>query len=262
MKPSDDLAHLQRDRPVKLRIARLEHLGLGADPELRQHLVALPDQLLHEAAYPGRVGRFPELAFQASLFDGDAVAFDATFAGVERRDLAEGAWVEHGAGWLRGADRLFEQVLAATSWRHKDRWMYDRMVPEPRLTARWEVDDPDLPVPELRAVAHALSERYAVAFTQVGANLYRDGSDSVAWHGDRVARDLPEAVVALISLGAVRPFKLRPRGGGPSVGYRPGHGDLLVMGGSCQRTWDHAVPKVRSAGPRISIQFRHAYDVR
>jgi alkylated DNA repair dioxygenase AlkB len=108
-------------------------------------------------------------------------------------------------------------------------------------------------------MADLLSGRYGVAFTQVGVNLYRDGSDSVAWHGDRVARELPEAVVALVSLGAARPFRLRPTGGGPSVGYLPGPGDLLVMGGSCQRTWQHAVPKTRAAPPRISIQFRHAY---
>ncbi|MBO0876702.1 MAG: alpha-ketoglutarate-dependent dioxygenase AlkB, partial [Pseudonocardia sp.] len=97
-------------------------------------------------------------------------------------------------------------------------------------------------------------------FTQVGANLYRDGTDSVAWHGDRVARDLPTATVALVSLGGVRPFRLRPVGGGPSVRFLPGPGDLLVMGGTCQRTWRHAVPKVRGAAPRISVQFRHAYQ--
>jgi alkylated DNA repair dioxygenase AlkB len=108
-------------------------------------------------------------------------------------------------------------------------------------------------------MAAVLSERYGVAFTQVGVNRYRDGADSVAWHGDRVARELPEAVVALVSLGAARPFRLRPTGGGASIGYLPGPGDLLVMGGSCQRTWQHAVPKTRSAPPRISIQFRHAY---
>ncbi len=91
-------------------------------------------------------------------------------------------------------------------------------------------------------------------------NLYRDEADSVAWHGDRVAQELPEAVVALVSLGATRPFRLRPTGGGPSVLYRPGPGDLLVMGGSCQRSWHHSVPKCRGVGPRISVQFRHVYD--
>jgi alkylated DNA repair dioxygenase AlkB len=138
--------------------------------------------------------------------------------------------------------------------------MYDRVVPEPRLTHRWRLDDGPAPPADLCEMAGLLSERYGVAFTQVGVNLYRDGADSVAWHGDRVARELPEAVVALVSLGAVRPFRLRPTGGGRSVGYLPGPGDLLVMGGSCQRTWQHAVPKTRLAAPRISIQFRHAYQ--
>jgi len=137
--------------------------------------------------------------------------------------------------------------------------MYDRVVPEPRLTHRWRLDDGPAPPAELCEMAGLLSVRYGVAFTQVGVNLYRDGADSVAWHGDRVARELPEAVVALVSLGAVRPFRLRPAGGGSSVAYLPGPGDLLVMGGSCQRTWQHCVPKTRAAAPRISIQFRHAY---
>ena len=111
----------------------------------------------------------------------------------------------------------------------------------------------------LLELAQVLSARYEVNFTQIGANLYRHGADSVAWHGDRVARQLPSAVVALVSLGATRPLRLRPSGGGASVSFPLASGDLLVMGGSCQRTWQHSVPKVRGSGPRISVQFRHAY---
>lgn len=202
----------------------------------------------------------PELAWQPSLFDGDTIGFDPDFSGVQRRELADGAWVDEVHGWVRGADELFAQLLEGTPWRQRDIWMYERRVAEPRLTHRWRLDEEEPPLPILRQLAEALSARYAVAFTQVGANLYRDGSDSVAWHGDRVARELPEATVALVSLGAPRPFKLRPKGGGRSISYRPDRGDLLVMGGSCQRTWDHSVPKVSNAGPRMSVQFRHAYD--
>ena len=206
----------------------------------------------------------PRLAQQPSLFGGggDAPSFDGSFAGVERRDLGDGAWIDVGPGWLCGADALFDAVLDATPWRQGDRWMYDRRVRDPRLTWRWVLGgapEEAPPLPILREAAEALSVRYGVAFTQVGANLYRDGADSVAWHGDRVARELSEATVALVSLGARRPFRLRPKGGGPSTTLHPAAGDLLVMGGSCQRTWDHAVPKVRSAGPRISVQFRHVY---
>jgi alkylated DNA repair dioxygenase AlkB len=202
----------------------------------------------------------PDLAWQPSLLDGGAVEVDRAFAGLHRRELAEGAWVEHVPGWCRGADALFARLLDETPWRGRDVHMYDRVVAEPRLTHRWRLDDGLPPPDDLRDMARVLSERYGVVFTQVGVNLYRDGADSVAWHGDRVARELPEATVALVSLGATRPFRLRPTGGGPSVSYLPARGDLLVMGGSCQRTWQHAVPKCRGVGPRISVQFRHAYE--
>lgn len=200
-----------------------------------------------------------DLAWQPSLLDDGDVEVDVAFHGLRRRELADGAWVDHVPAWCGGADGLFERLLRGTPWRGRDVRMYDRTVAEPRLTHRWRLDDGDPPPAELATMAGVLGARYGVEFTQVGANLYRDGADSVAWHGDRVARELPEAVVALVTLGATRPFRLRPRGGGPSVGWLPGRGDLLVMGGTCQRTWQHAVPKVRAADPRISVQFRHAY---
>ena len=202
-----------------------------------------------------------DLAWQPSLLDAPAVAVDVDggFHRLRRRELADGAWVDLAPGWCRGADALFARLLAQTPWSGRDVRMYDRIVREPRLTHRWRLDEGPSPPAELRAMAAVLSERYGIEFTQVGANLYRDGADSVAWHGDRVARELPEAIVALVSLGAPRPFRLRPAGGGASIGFLPGPGDLLVMGGSCQRTWQHAVPKVRAAAPRMSIQFRHAY---
>jgi len=210
----------------------------------------------------------PDLAWQGSLFDTGEIGYDAALTGCRRRELSEGAWVDHLPGWLRGADEVFAALLAATPWAQHQRWMYEKKVTEPRLTHRWYLDavPPDDAAPQderppvlLQQLAKALSAHYDVGFTQVGVNLYRDGSDSVSWHGDRIAREIPEAIVALISLGAPRPFKLRPKGGGRSLTYLPGPGDLLVMGGSCQRTWDHAVPKVSASGPRISIQFRHVY---
>jgi alkylated DNA repair dioxygenase AlkB len=198
-----------------------------------------------------------DLAWQPSLLGSGPVELDHTLHGRHRRRLAGGAWIDVVPAWCSGADGLFARLLVETPWGpQREVRMYERMVPEPRLTHRWLLDAAP---PELASMARLLSERYRVEFSQVGANLYRDGRDSVAWHGDRVARDLPEAVVALVSLGAVRPFRLRPTGGGPGIGLLPGPGDLLVMGGSCQRTWQHSVPKCRAPGPRISVQFRHAY---
>jgi len=136
--------------------------------------------------------------------------------------------------------------------------MYGDLVDQPRLTAAWRgaASDPTTG-PVVGAMGRALSARYGVEFRSVGFNLYRDGDDSVAWHGDRIARDRAHALVAIVSLGEPRPFRLRPAGGGPSIAFALGGGDLLVMGGSCQRTWQHTVPKVRRAGPRISVTFRH-----
>ena len=200
-----------------------------------------------------------DLSWQPSLLDGPAIEIDRTFRERRRHALADDAWVDHVPAWCRGADLLFAELMERTPWSGREVRMYDRLLPEPRLTHRWHLDHGPAPPAPLPAMARAIGDRYGVALTQVGVNLYRDGTDSVAWHGDRVARELPEAVVALVSLGALRPFRLRPVGGGPSVAFLPGPGDLLVMGGSCQRTWQHAVPKVRCAGPRISVQFRHAY---
>ncbi|MEJ8279278.1 alpha-ketoglutarate-dependent dioxygenase AlkB [Pseudonocardia spirodelae] len=175
-----------------------------------------------------------------------------------RHELAHGAWVDVVPGWAADADALFDELAATVPFRGHRRRMYDRVVDEPRLTHRWVLPDDAVPR-RLVAMGRTLGERYGHAFTQVGANLYRDGADGVAWHGDRVARDRPEAVVALVSLGATRPLRLRPTGGGASVSFPLASGDLLVMGGTCQRTWQHCVPKVATGGPRISVQFRHLY---
>ena len=158
-------------------------------------------------------------------------------------------------GWVSGADELFAQLLEAAPWSSHERPMYDRTVVEPRLTTREWTDPP----PPLPAMADALTRHYGCDLSTTSANLYRDGRDSVAWHGDRVGRRRSQTVVAIVSLGAPRRFLLRPTGGGRSIRLTPGHGDLLVLGGTCQRTWQHSVPKCAGAGPRISVMFREAY---
>lgn len=202
------------------------------------------------------------LIFQGSLLDRcDAdPAVDPTLAGLRRHRFPAGAWVDRLPGWVDSSDRLYATVLDALDWREGTERIRGSRIARPRLVANVRADE--LPA-GLEIVAHmssALSRRYGVVLDRITCNLYRDGRDSVAWHGDRVARDLPEATVAVVSLGEPRPFRLRPRGGGSSVSWPAGRGDLLVMGGSCQRTCDHSVPKVASAGPRIAVMFRHAYD--
>lgn len=201
---------------------------------------------------------------QATLLDpdgpGGAVTFDRAMRERRRHVLARAAWVDEVPGWVRGSQALFDRIVEVASWRSEEMVMFDEVVACPRLSTRWTVGDLPDDLAVLRGMAAALSQHYRVALTQVSANLYRDGRDSVAWHGDRGARDRDRATIAVLSLGASRPFRLRLRGGGDTRHLRPASGDLLVMGGTCQRTWQHAVPKVADAGPRIAVMFRTALD--
>jgi alkylated DNA repair dioxygenase AlkB len=182
---------------------------------------------------------------------------------VRRTPLAFGAWVDHLPGWLTGADDLFAALVGSVPWRAERRQMYDRVVEVPRLLAFYGESDP-LPHPWVAEARTRLNQQYAAElgepFMTAGLCLYRDGRDSVAWHGDRIGRGRSaDTMVAIVSLGEARKLLLRPNGGGAgrTLGFALGHGDLLVMGGSCQRTWEHCVPKTtRPTGPRISIQFR------
>ncbi len=198
-------------------------------------------------------------ALQGSLLDlHDEVLPGPLGATVQRRVLGAGAWVDVRPGWLRGADALFQRLLSGVPWRAERRVMYDRTVDVPRLLC-WYGEGDRLPDAALDAARQALNAHYApVRLCTAGLCLYRDGRDSVAWHGDTLPPDSNgQTVVAIVSVGAPRALLLRPRGGGPAIRYQVGHGDLLVMGGTCQQTWEHAVPKsARATGPRISIQFR------
>jgi alkylated DNA repair dioxygenase AlkB len=182
-------------------------------------------------------------------------------AAVERRTLSDGAWVDSRPAFLTAADELFDVLVREVPWHQERMHMYDSTVRVPRLLARYSQGEA-LPHPVLEDARSALNAHYGEElgepFVSAGLCLYRDGSDSVAWHGDRIARDSPaDTMVAIVSLGATRPFALRPKSGGPGLRLSVGHGDLLVMGGSCQRTWLHSIPKVAGAlGARISVQFR------
>lgn len=196
------------------------------------------------------------LAWQPTLLDAGAARFDPGLDSARRRFLGDGAWVDTVPGWVSGAADLFDEIAAVAPWTESERPMYDRIVAVPRLhTGAW-ADPPNL----VRDMAQALSARYGVDLRSISANLYRDGHDSVAWHGDRIGRRLSSTVVAILSLGSTRRFLLRPAGGGPSIRHAPRSGDLLVLGGTCQRTWQHAVPKQALAGPRICVMFREGYE--
>ncbi|MDR8411055.1 alpha-ketoglutarate-dependent dioxygenase AlkB [Nonomuraea sp. 3-1Str] len=200
--------------------------------------------------------------FQASLLGLDEdVAVGPLGSTVRRTRLDHGAWIDVRPGWLSGADTLFERLAERVPWRGERRRMYDKVVDVPRLLKFYDEGE-RLPDPVLDDALRELDAHYeeelGEPFRTAGLCYYRDGRDSVAWHGDTIGRGSTEdTMVAIISVGTPRPLLLRPRGGGHSIRHDLGHGDLIVMGGSCQRTWEHAVPKTtRPTGPRISIQFR------
>ncbi len=197
--------------------------------------------------------------FQGTLFEAPAAGV-GTFTGIERHRLTRGAWVDVLRTWVPQADDVFARLVTDVPWRAEQREMYDRVVDVPRLVHTYGLGAP-LPHPVLEQARDALSAHYlpelGEPFRTAGCCYYRDGRDSVAWHGDTIGRGrLEDTMVAIVSLGDPRRLLLRPRAGGDSIAIEMGHGDLVVMGGSCQRTWEHAVPKVAHAGPRISVQFR------
>ena len=205
-------------------------------------------------------------AFQASLWDGAAEPVVTALAPT-RTLLSDGAWIDVQRGLAQGADMLFERLRDTVPWRAERRQMYERVVDVPRLLAFYDAGEP-LPDPVLVALEgrsrRALRPELGEPFATAGLCLYRDGRDSVAWHGDRIGRSSTEdtMVAIVVARRAARAAAAPARRRRDASRHDLGHGDLIVMGGSCQRTWEHAVPKTaRHAGPRISIQFR-PFDVR
>ncbi|WP_396653978.1 alpha-ketoglutarate-dependent dioxygenase AlkB [Microbacterium sp. ARD31] len=199
--------------------------------------------------------------FQTSLFADPDVA--ATVLAPERRELTHGAWVDVQRSWLADPDEVFAALVERVPWRAERREMYDSVVDVPRLLHTYLAGEA-LPHPALTQAREELTAHYlpelGEPFVTAGCCYYRDGRDSVAWHGDTIGRGrTQDTMVAIVSVGDPRRLLLRPRGGGTSIALTMGHGDLVVMGGSCQRTWEHAVPKVAHSGPRLSVQFRPAH---
>ena len=177
---------------------------------------------------------------------------------MKRVDLGDEAWVDTMTGFVRGGDTLMDTLVDTVPLFTERRPMYDRMVDVPRLSSHLSASQLGSEISVISKIATMLGDRYQKAFTRVGINFYRNEHDSVAWHADKIGRVVHQPVIGLVSLGAARPFLLRPLGGGKSRKFVLGSGDLLVMGGNCQHRFEHAVPKLtRPTAPRLSITFRH-----
>lgn len=184
---------------------------------------------------------------------------DPSFASLQRTDLGEGAWIDYAPRWVNRDADLFDAVATSAAWNASRRYMYERFVDVPRLIAALPEDGGHPLIPTMAAI---LSARYNARFDALSVALYRDGRDSVAWHRDKGLREQPESTLAIVSLGDPRSFRLRPLGGGASIGFRCGWGDLIVMGGTIQRHWEHGVPKVAHAEPRIALMMRCTRETR
>jgi alkylated DNA repair dioxygenase AlkB len=183
------------------------------------------------------------------------VAVDETFATTERVQLDQTSWVDHVRGWLAGDTELMAALMEQADWEQRSRWMYTKTVTEPRLTAEYPVIA-DAPQPVLHYLTEVLSARYQRPYARLWMNWYRDNNDGTGWHADRPANQQDEAVIPVLSLGATRRFLIRPEGGGPSTTIVTHGGDLVVMGGRCQKDYQHSVPKQKQvAGARLSLNF-------
>jgi len=195
----------------------------------------------------------PQVAWQGALFEQEPEGGRLSFDGLRRDPLDARSWIDVAPGWVPDHAELFDRLLAEAPWKQRTREMWDKEVLEPRLTAAWPTGAV-LP-PYVLELTDVLSDRYGVRFDSCLVNLYRDGSDAVAWHADTVRKVLRDPLVATVSLGARRSFLLRP----VARRYAPGGGDLIVMGGACQHEWVHTVPREKTAsGARMSITLRHS----
>lgn len=237
---------------------------------------------------------------QLSLLDQLTPRPDHEFSTARRIELDATSWIEHVPDWLSGHQKILQLLIETADWEQHRRAMYDRVVDVPRLVAgvpgsRAGLDFYDghvqrfpsrAPLPRveeatelLAGMAHLLSVRYRKVLESVTLAHYRGGSDSVAFHGDKMGPLRGDTVVAIVSVGERRRFLLRPahtftesgaalphpdnrtaRGG--ALSFQFGGGDLLVMGGACQRDYEHAVPKMRDGGSRIAIMFRESVKIR
>ncbi|AIF49364.1 DNA methylase [Dyella japonica A8] len=172
--------------------------------------------------------------------------------------------------WLAGdeADALLADAQAAIPWEvHRIR-IFGKEVDSPRLSC-WIGDEdatyvysrtrfePHPWTPALALLRDRVAQACGARFNSVLANLYRNGRDSMGWHSDNEPELGPRPVIASLSLGAVRRFRLKSREGGDMLGIELGHGSLLRMAGDTQRLYVHDLPRTSAAvGPRLNLTFR------
>jgi alkylated DNA repair dioxygenase AlkB len=169
---------------------------------------------------------------------------------------------------LPESDRLFAQLQTELVWQEEAIFIYGRWVKVPRLMC-WYGDrdawyrysgvshQPLSWTPVLQAIRERVERQGQCSFNSVLANLYRNGEDSMGCHADDEKELGLKPVIASLSLGDERLFKLHHKQSKEKRDIVLGHGDLLVMAGTLQHHWTHSVPKTKKLKtPRINLTFR------
>lgn len=157
------------------------------------------------------------------------------------------------------SDRYFKELLTGTPWQQRSRKMYDKIIPDPRLTAYYGGAN-GLPwTASLLDIKAKVEATTGIGFNRVLLNYYRDGNDSVSWHSDTMPADGKHHAIASVTFGETRLFKVRhkDRREFPQLDIPLTHGSLLLMGATMQDHYEHHVPKTaRKIGARINLTFR------
>jgi alkylated DNA repair dioxygenase AlkB len=159
------------------------------------------------------------------------------------------------------SDNYYKLFLETCPWQQRQRKMWDKLIPDPRLTAYYG-GEKGLPwTKELYTVKERVEATAGVQFNRVLLNYYRDGNDSVSWHSDTLPADGVHHEIASVTFGETRLFKVRHKTDSDinQVSIPLTHGSFLLMGASMQDLYEHHVPKTKKAvGPRINLTFRIA----
>ena len=164
------------------------------------------------------------------------------------------------------SDSYYNTFLNHTQWREYEMEIFDKTVTAPRMIAWYEDKDnaganPDGPdwTPELLAIRKKVEQETGLTFNAVLLNLYRNGKDGVAWHSDHTDKSGPNPIIASVSFGETRMFRLRhkSRKEVQQVEIPLHHGSFLLMAGTTNSFWQHQVPKTaKDILPRINLTFR------
>ncbi len=159
------------------------------------------------------------------------------------------------------SDEYFKRLKDNTTWQQRMRKMYDRMIPDPRLTAWYGGPNGLEWTADLLAIKARVEEECGIGFDRVLLNYYRDGNDSVSWHSDTLPADGRHHAIASVTFGETRVFKVRHKSR-KDVGQLEiplTHGSFLLMGETVQDHYEHHVPKTaRKVGARINLTFRRS----